>query len=292
MDREIWKPIPDFPGYEASSHGRIRSFKKRVGHKGEGAKWEIMDTPQRLLSIHENGDYPSVAISRNGRARPFKVHQLVMLAFHGLPPDGLEVCHNDSDPKNNHLSNLRYDTRTGNLADRHEHIAARNKEIQDKWLAGISQDILCEEYSLSLGTVRAICREIKTCKLTEAQVIEIRNRRARGEGLLDIAEDYDRGESAICRICRGEYYKDIGGPITVGTVSTCSTRRNKDAAPALPERQTRCPICGFDNKKEDECSTMPFIRSEKTILVRAEGSSSSYRQYLYICPKCRAVFAG
>lgn len=40
-----------------------------------------------------------------------------MLAFVGAEPDGMEVCHNDGDPMNNVLSNLRYDTHSSNMLD-------------------------------------------------------------------------------------------------------------------------------------------------------------------------------
>jgi hypothetical protein len=49
------------------------------------------------------------------------VHRLVLEAFIGAAPAGLEACHNDGNPKNNVLSNLRWDTRRENAADRIAH---------------------------------------------------------------------------------------------------------------------------------------------------------------------------
>ncbi|WP_248099523.1 HNH endonuclease signature motif containing protein [Corynebacterium kefirresidentii] len=46
-----------------------------------------------------------------------KVHRLVMAAFVGPCPDGMEVCHNDGNPANNYVGNLRYDTHQANYAD-------------------------------------------------------------------------------------------------------------------------------------------------------------------------------
>lgn len=46
------------------------------------------------------------------------VHHLVTEAFIGPRPPGYEVCHANSDPGDNRLGNLRYDTPKGNAADR------------------------------------------------------------------------------------------------------------------------------------------------------------------------------
>jgi hypothetical protein len=40
-----------------------------------------------------------------------------MLTFVGAPPDGMEVLHNNGDPTDNRLENLRYGTRTENILD-------------------------------------------------------------------------------------------------------------------------------------------------------------------------------
>lgn len=111
-DKEIWRPIPGHKGYEASSHGRIRSVDRLV----------TSYTPPRRLKgkvlkqfILWNG-YKTTHL---GKAHANKyVHRLVALAFFGPPPQGMEVCHGDDNKQNPRLDNLRYDTRKGNMADR------------------------------------------------------------------------------------------------------------------------------------------------------------------------------
>jgi hypothetical protein len=49
------------------------------------------------------------------------VHQLVAEAFIGACPEEMEVCHRDGNRANNALSNLRYDTRKNNHADKRLH---------------------------------------------------------------------------------------------------------------------------------------------------------------------------
>jgi hypothetical protein len=58
---------------------------------------------------------------RSGRYRMAKVHQLVMEAFVGHRPIGMEVCHNDGNNGNNRWTNLRYDTRAANERDKKKH---------------------------------------------------------------------------------------------------------------------------------------------------------------------------
>lgn len=109
---ETWKPIPDFPGYEVSDHGRVRSYKKP-------GTTIIADTPQRILKPSTDpGGYKRVLLRRDDATYCRSVGQLVLLAFIGCRPDGMEMCHNDSNPANDHLSNLRYDTHFNNMQDR------------------------------------------------------------------------------------------------------------------------------------------------------------------------------
>ena len=57
---EIWKPIFDYPAYEISNYGRVRSYWKR--HK---RKYILGDMPNKFLKPFENTDgYLSVRLSR------------------------------------------------------------------------------------------------------------------------------------------------------------------------------------------------------------------------------------
>jgi hypothetical protein len=59
---------------------------------------------------------------RLGRGSPFMlVHRLVLSAFAGPCPEGMEACHYNGNPADNRLCNLRWDTRKANHADKVRH---------------------------------------------------------------------------------------------------------------------------------------------------------------------------
>jgi hypothetical protein len=58
---------------------------------------------------------------RDGRNYARSIHRFVLETFVGPRPDGKEACHRDGDRTNNHLDNLRWDTRQANVDDRTEH---------------------------------------------------------------------------------------------------------------------------------------------------------------------------
>lgn len=109
---ETWKPVVGFPGYEVSDYGRVRSWLNTGGY-GHRAEPKI-----RKVTAHKNGGHLWLALRSGGKYQYRFVHRLVLEAFVGPCPTGQEGCHRDDDPTNNHLSNLRWDTRPGNLADR------------------------------------------------------------------------------------------------------------------------------------------------------------------------------
>jgi len=45
----------------------------------------------------------------------------VLESFVGPCPEGMECCHNDGNPSNNFVENLRWDTRSNNQKDRESH---------------------------------------------------------------------------------------------------------------------------------------------------------------------------
>jgi HNH endonuclease len=63
--------------------------------------------------------YLSVKFTQNGQrvlGRGY-IHAEVLMAFVGPRPEGLDACHNDGHPQNNHVTNLRWDTRLANNRD-------------------------------------------------------------------------------------------------------------------------------------------------------------------------------
>lgn len=108
---ESWLPVVGYEGlYEVSDHGRVRSLDRVVlGRNRTGRVLAICYAGRRRV--------PQVSIGRDGVIRHRKIHQLVLEAFVGPCPPGMEGCHNDDDTQNNHLSNLRWDTRSANEID-------------------------------------------------------------------------------------------------------------------------------------------------------------------------------
>ena len=116
---EVWKAIPDFPGYEVSDHGGVRSYWKRVGLGNGGGVKMVLDTmPQTVFQAKpgQNG-YPRVRLRKDGKSHEFPVHRLVLSAFVGPCPFKMQACHNDGNPQNNYLINLRWDTPINNQHD-------------------------------------------------------------------------------------------------------------------------------------------------------------------------------
>lgn len=117
---EVWKEIPGYEGcYEVSTHGRIRTVLGRLVKD----KWgHVKPSPVRYLKQSNDSDgYKIVKLITLDNKRIKKVHRLVCLAFIGPPPEGMIVCHNDGNPSNNDISNLRYDTPGSNMLDKVKH---------------------------------------------------------------------------------------------------------------------------------------------------------------------------
>jgi hypothetical protein len=65
--------------------------------------------------------YLRVGARVGGRTVRRKVHHLVLEAFVGPCPDGMECRHKDGDRKNNHVGNLEWGTRLEQAADKRRH---------------------------------------------------------------------------------------------------------------------------------------------------------------------------
>ncbi|MDP9143661.1 MAG: NUMOD4 motif-containing HNH endonuclease [Actinomycetota bacterium] len=108
---ERWAPIPGRPGYQASDLGRIRSVDRTVTHKN-GRTFRLRG---RILTAAPlpNGYHHTFT----GAGRGGYVHRMVLEAFVGPCPDGMEACHGPGGQPDNRLVNLRWDTKSANAQD-------------------------------------------------------------------------------------------------------------------------------------------------------------------------------
>lgn len=111
MEKEIWKDIPQYEGYQASSLGRIRSIDREVRHH----TGSTFIRKGKVLSQNLDTRYLRVCIFGGAK----RVHQLVAMAFLGHVPNGhkLVVDHYpDKTTTNNKLSNIRLVTQRENAS--------------------------------------------------------------------------------------------------------------------------------------------------------------------------------
>lgn len=179
-DLECWKPIPGWPYYDVSDWGRVQSYRGGpAGKSGGQGRRGIRLTPVIIRGQIVTDGRRRITLSRNlpdgsSEKQIFAAHVLVLMAFVGPCPEGMEACHGpDRNPLNNRLSNLRWDTRRENAIDRLNH--------DRHW-----------------------CR-----KLAGSDIPEIWRRLVRGDRSTDVARDFGVTTQTISAIKGGKTWTHI-----------------------------------------------------------------------------------
>lgn len=106
----IWLPIPNWPMYEVSDEGSIRSLHHFVP--------KIL----KQATLPQGHKYIRMCKGDGSKMQHILVHRAVALAHIGPPPFvGAEVRHLDGDPSNNRKINLKWGSRSRNNQDRKWH---------------------------------------------------------------------------------------------------------------------------------------------------------------------------
>lgn len=100
QEKEIWKPIPEFENYKASSLGRV------LNPSGE------------LLKPYPRRRYQAVRLHNNGESHQIYLHRLIAKVFIPNPKNYRCVLHNNDVGIDNRVSNLRWGTMKMNFDDR------------------------------------------------------------------------------------------------------------------------------------------------------------------------------
>lgn len=172
---EVWKPVVGYEGrYDVSDLGRVRSldrveeYLRQDQYSGRTLVIRRFHRGRLLRAGRTASGHLSVVL---GRGQTKQVHVLVLEAFVGPCPEGLECCHHDDDPSNNRLGNLRWGTRSDNLND-----AVRNgkKPIGEQhYFAKLkAADIpkIRRECQASRGSISRIARQYGVNETTIRQV--------------------------------------------------------------------------------------------------------------------------
>jgi hypothetical protein len=175
VSQENWLPVVGWEGvYEVSDIGRVRRV---IGGTSTHAG--------RLLNHFLNrAGYPHVRLRRLQRAEKPLVHRLVAMAFIGPPPTRRhEVNHKNGDRNDPRSLNLEWVTRAENNlhAFRVLHRPPVAMKGERNWKA----------------------------KLTDGQVVEIRQRHAAGETQTALAREFGVSQPMVGYIVRGENWRHV-----------------------------------------------------------------------------------
>jgi hypothetical protein len=174
---EQWLAVVGWDGfYEVSNLGRVRSLDRIIPVPNRWGR--ISQKPHRgrvvRISRVQGAQYQKIVLWRSGKQSTKLVHRLVLEAFVGPCPEGMEGCHGPGGQTDNRLVNLSWDTRAKNNG-------------ADK----------CRDGRCGCGGRRPAAR------LTEAAAKEIRRRLLAGETPAPLAREFGVSWSAVGKIGAG-----------------------------------------------------------------------------------------
>ena len=111
LEKEIWKDLPNYEGYQVSNLGRVKSLKRsRKGKNGS-----LVSVKEKILKPQLVRGYYRVSLCKNSIVKRYLVHRLVWLAFNSPISEGLQVNHINEIKTDNRLSNLNLMTPKENV---------------------------------------------------------------------------------------------------------------------------------------------------------------------------------
>jgi hypothetical protein len=113
-----WRWIPGYKRYyRVSDTGLVKSVKRYV----HGPNEDMHPVYDKILKPNISKGYEHVVLSKHHITKTFSVHRLVLLAFVGPRPEGMQCRHLDGNKRNNRLCNLKWGTPKENQQDRVAH---------------------------------------------------------------------------------------------------------------------------------------------------------------------------
>lgn len=151
---EEWLGLPWLRGYEVSSLGRVRTYRRR-GNSGEFAA-----KPRLLWNFAPARGYRNIRLVQNGKVTTVSVHTLVLEAFVGPRPAGMVCRHLNGDRNDCRVSNLCWGTQSQNAIDKIHHGTSVAKltptdvrRIRSLSKSGMSHRTIAKSYGVSPSTI-------------------------------------------------------------------------------------------------------------------------------------------
>lgn len=171
ISQEKWKDISEFPGYQVSNLGKVRSFWNSTGGIIKSSfidKTYILLRPKTKKSGHRE-----VRLKINGekKYKDFCVHRLVLVAFVGPCPEKMECCHNNGDAGDNRLVNLRWDTHSNNCKDAVAHGTAHRGEANGNSILTLKNVTEIRKFDYSKATHKEIAKIFNVSSSTIKDVV-------------------------------------------------------------------------------------------------------------------------
>lgn len=239
------RPIPSVPGYRVCDGGEVFSCYLPQG-RGRTGPWHTMTCRE-----DEDG-YLRVTLRVDSKPKGFLVHRLVLEAFVGPCPEGMEARHfPDRDRTNNRVKNLSWATHDQNIDDMDKHgtknapigeqqASAKLSEFKVKEIfrlnnEGFTQCQIAKEFGVSQVAISAVLTR-KTwshvivdfvsesrcyipdgasdsrCKLKQADIVEIFRLLKEGDSRSRIAEIYGLDKGTVGRILRRRIWSHVPIP--------------------------------------------------------------------------------
>ena len=201
---EEWRLI--FDGlYEVSNLGRVRRAVDGVNTKAGDI---------RSPGVKSSG-YHQVALYKNGKATNRSVHRLVVEAFIGKIPKGMEVNHKDGNKLNNQLDNLEIVTKSENMKHAIQmglHTPPKNRATGDRHWTKLHPHLVAKGDRNGAKTKPECTLKGSQCpssKLTEDAVRQIRRLADQGVGKKEIAAKFNVTTANIRYIVNRQSWKHV-----------------------------------------------------------------------------------
>lgn len=153
------KPIPTLPTYYITPSGDVYRDSFKTGRS-------TTKVITKIKAVRQGNKYMVFQPYVDGKKSLFYIHRAVALTHIGLPLEGQEVDHIDRNKINNHVSNLRWVSRSQNMLNKEKYKTYLNgrksKRIDDArqvvklWKHGVKPRNIAKELDLDIRLVRGM----------------------------------------------------------------------------------------------------------------------------------------